>query len=773
MARLQSRHRTVLVIQDGSEIVRQPHADSEQYLTELVERSHLAAAGVQVAFASDVDAAHALAGITPAEYACVVFSSNALIRTQGPVVQAIENRANEIERYVAAGGGLVFLHQGFAASTQAIKSLSFIDGVTWESRTDYTRPVRAKAPDPEASLLRFPGSVELASLKENRDGSWQGGFPLFYTAMSLAPTCQMTPVLTSGHRTLLAVREHQLGRVALCALTADWARADTVLLNILTWVLEGPPQVLTVGPAGMDLLPDLRVALALVGAERSVAHVSFDGAHLTGHDSFLLRNARLCVIPGGEPAPAFLKQEEVTGLLDRGGAILGMDQPGGSGKQRMVVYLGSRSKAGLHLEILRHLVGLDLESWLADGLIFDARDAWLAGLQAKLDDDVHQVLQDARLALLARASGWLDHNDATKDPVTAMIAIWLARQADPTTTVGRDAAEALTDRVAPDARFVLAASHPETAHEAWTELRGHLAQPDLSVGSLIRTLDAFRMAQAGPEAFHWEPAEGVEVAGEIATRLLDTPPDGEVGWISVEATAAIVSGLACLIGQETLPESVALVMTHAARPLVRAHSNHDGTTSRDHVTALQIADALLAMEDVLPANILEAVTRLLADGSAPTTQERSENSRAVDVALQEARHQLVAERQARAELESALAQLRSGGTPNYRRAATLGRVLWTIGLAAAIGLMGVTAWFTVVSLGDPDSSGKAEAISALLAAALFLGGVVTGGMKMELVPGRPWTELPQPTSTKPLSRRTATKRKLANGRQGKDRPTAP
>jgi len=100
----------IALVQDGAEVARQRYAD---VYGEFVRACNELSANRGLTFTLQVFTDDAvrflLRGISPDEYSCVVFASNALLSNE--VCRAVAAYRQDFEDYLRAGGGLFLLHQ--------------------------------------------------------------------------------------------------------------------------------------------------------------------------------------------------------------------------------------------------------------------------------------------------------------------------------------------------------------------------------------------------------------------------------------------------------------------------------------------------------------------------------------------------------------------------------------------------------------------------------------------------------------------------------------
>jgi hypothetical protein len=99
----------IAVVQDGTELARQTDADISGCFEACCELLSADGTAYEHTVFTDEAATAMLQGLDAHDYDCIVFASNSL--NAGLIHEAAERHHRELWRYLAAGGGIVVLHQ--------------------------------------------------------------------------------------------------------------------------------------------------------------------------------------------------------------------------------------------------------------------------------------------------------------------------------------------------------------------------------------------------------------------------------------------------------------------------------------------------------------------------------------------------------------------------------------------------------------------------------------------------------------------------------------
>src|SRR5690349_3686187 len=101
----------IALVQNGAELARQRYADVYADFTRACEEVSSINRGLTFTLQvfSDDNVRFLLRGLSPDEFSCIIFASNAL--QSNDVCEAVGAFRQDLEGYVRAGGGLLVLHQ--------------------------------------------------------------------------------------------------------------------------------------------------------------------------------------------------------------------------------------------------------------------------------------------------------------------------------------------------------------------------------------------------------------------------------------------------------------------------------------------------------------------------------------------------------------------------------------------------------------------------------------------------------------------------------------
>lgn len=718
----------IALIQDGTEVTRQRFADVSGVFRECCGRlGEERFVEFSLEQRTDDEVGPLLDGVDPAEWACLVFASNAL--QSGAIADALKEQRAHLHRYLAEGGGLVVLYQARANLSLLLPS---------ELRPEFGERLsergvgQARAGDADDILVRYPhrvpwetlrdyGLEELARVREAGHGSeLQSLFHNIVTPNGLPPSFKK--VLVTDLQEVLVARtyEHVAARVVVATIPLDWqsTRPDqaeatgNLLLNAIRFACLGVPKRLVwregTGTRGELLLRWLSTdGGAAVRPEQERGITDEDAWLLTVVDTFLLPGDRLRGV---------LEVDAVREFLGQGGTVIASETVEELAASRIQAHVGrfeqrelTTGSNGLYGE-LRAVSG-----WRTPRSAFDLRNIVSALAYLEREEGARRPKSAISVASLRRLRGevrerlleprhqedlgssiahaeTLAHLMAPA-PVDESAVSWLEQEA-----------QRRPFDVRLQIRAVLALGRSTRDPTFVADAAAALAQEDglageASIAPVVRVLGA--LAVLHEAGLLEDDAKSAAKLARLACDALGSAPfvRGR-GWLSVEATAELTRGLVALHGllsrtNRGVAEEVARQIALGATALRLAHRRY--ARGERGVSALaRLVHGLLVADKQLPIG-LQRLTSLDWPGAraGPGTLGGAGHRSLLDY-LAEQNERL--ETHATELTEQVARQQSDLGT--QRRPAALGRAVATFLPVAAVALatwyvMGLIGWGSV------------------------------------------------------------------------------
>jgi hypothetical protein len=582
------------LIQDGTETTRQRFADVlgcfKRCASDLSDQRFS-----QFSFEvfTDERVGALLETVDPDEWACLVFASNALL--SGEVENAVTAQAEPLHEYLAAGGGLVVLHQQRDDLAPLLP-----DDMLPELR-ERTSARGATSTEPAAGaqadvVLRYPDAVDWTCLRDIRpdevaalrDAGHALELPSFFFKVieGTSLPAALRPVLVSSAGEVLVCRsqDYVAGRVVVATPPLDFQSARPgpgdatrqLLANAIRYAALGRPRRL-VWYRGERTDNEMLLrwlnrdgAAALHTAPSTPAGIDATDAWLLGVvDAFVLPAARLKEV---EPL------DETQEFLARGGALIATAREPGERAIRATAVIGRYAERALASELFTELRAV--EEWRTAAHAFELRNI-VSALALLAQDPVHRAnaaaidpasLDDLKASVQERL---LDPNHREDLGSSIALAQCLAHLEPPDSPVDeryigwlQDEAALRPFDVALQIRAVLASCRRQADGEFLQAAHAGIesAEPSAdSLAPLVRALDAIALLDQSallPD----DPDSVAAIAALAARRLRGSPRLPSGGWLSVEATADATLGLVALYRR--LPADAgdleALIVDHAA-----------------------------------------------------------------------------------------------------------------------------------------------------------------------------------------------------------------
>ncbi|RDV10449.1 hypothetical protein DXK94_07860 [Arthrobacter sp. RT-1] len=658
----------IAVIQNGTEVSRSSWADvAADYFQEAVRLISGDVVDAGVEFFAD-DEVNRLLATLDNDVACIIFATNSL--TSDRVNRAVADHLEKLHAYIDRGGGVIVLHQWLDSLSSVLPhDLCPAMATRTSPAPDPTPVYPPQVNDMDDIVLHYPIEVAFDGL---RDGGFEFGPSwLFFKALvrpTLPDLFKLVLVRNDTEALLVRTNDHVPQRVVVCTPLLDWQGNTAMLANLIRWAAFGSPiRLLRVGenPAPRKLLH------WWLGLDRSsaVSSAPAQSGELSRAERWLLTNPQseveLFVIPP-ENLALLKDRPEVLCFLERGGTMLTTDVATELPATKITAYVGRYTKRelarGLYARMrsvggwdtvdsahrLRNIAAVLTLLWVDEfnrtpGAVSPGEISGVVDeILERLAIPRHQEDLSSSIAL-AQVVALLDSSERSNlNLIDAMLERRLAQQFDVRLQI-------LAVRI----------GWSRNADQDYLQdVRAALvdAVPALSrVAPVVRVLDSIALLhQLG--LLHADRGCVKGLAELIADQLERFPPQPEVGWASVEATADVVRGVLAildLLGQD-YPEVAERLAEHAVagaqvvlRELGRGKSTPD---ARDVGRRARLTHALLLAVDYFPVGVQRLTTLQWPDSSAVTAGAPSTQGALID--------HLVAENKRLRDLEQQLSQAR-------------------------------------------------------------------------------------------------------------------
>lgn len=234
----------VVLIVDPLESGRQVHSDGGEYLREAIGRTP-GLSGYDLVIPDETGLAVLLDDLTPATTAALVFASNSLRHPDSGIAAVVRERQNNLTEYLAAGGGVLVLHQ--YAIDRRLLTFAADRLVFLEHGPGSVLPLSV---DRVRSVLEAPHRLDEASRPPRVDGSQLSSIVSWLAIDELSLGGSEVVIRSNQGRALVAVSSASVsGRLAISAIPLDWHEWDDLLENLIRYVALGDPSVVVWQPA--------------------------------------------------------------------------------------------------------------------------------------------------------------------------------------------------------------------------------------------------------------------------------------------------------------------------------------------------------------------------------------------------------------------------------------------------------------------------------------------------------------------------------------------
>ena len=640
---------TIALIQNGAEVARQRYADVYGDFVRACEELSSANRGLTFTLQVFPDDAvrFLLRGISPDEFSCVIFASNALLSNE--VCQAVATFRQQLEEYIRAGGGLLVLHQ-FRPSLDGVLPADICPRLVERQGGG---PVQAFADLPNDITLRYPNCALLDGLKDDVYGS--GLKRLYWESLERRSMPEkLRPILSAGAaggpevllaRTVSGIRE----RVIVSTLPLDWLGQVELLANAIRYVALGEPRRLLWLPTSLGPRTDFVLRWLYSDGASAVSTMAGSDA-MSEADEWLFRQVDVCIVPPDE-FHAVCDREVIRAFVKRGGTLITADLMPAQAATEVSAIIGAGQR-GLSRRLYAEL-GANSD-WMSFDNAFHLRNivGALAMFHRKQLDDSALAIPPEAVAHLVEPIEHRLQQDEHRQDLSSSIALgevlchlvrtprgdaslfeWMDKPQPPAEQDVRLQIRALRSHweCKPDAEFVATAVQ---------FLKGRASSPG-SVAPVARLLGT--TAMLNDAGLLIGNADAFKHFAQALVRELDQRPlDPEVGWNSLEATADVTRGLVAVIDHlqdSDTQEKLALAphVAGAATVLRRAMRRFDSrTTSAAWLAQLaRLVQALILVDERFPVGLRRlASLEWPAEGPASAVTSIAEDSLMGDLAVQ-------------------------------------------------------------------------------------------------------------------------------------------
>ena len=628
-----------------------------------------------------------------------------------------------VQRYIAAGGGVVVLHQW----RDSLAPLLPAELLPPTAERDWSRsPTTLRADDPDDVLLHYPFAVDSRTLRDLDDAGPRGTRSLFFKVLEHGKLPgALKPVLSGDGDEVVVARagDHVRARVVVATAPLDWHAARpgqeeataALLANAVHYAALGPPKRLVWRRA--EVSDELLIRWLGIDGAAAVLPAPVEDRPLTDTEAWLLIGVDVFVLPSDRLALAEATRD-VQRFLAQGGALVALSDAA-SGGTRVTAVVGRYEERALATRLYAELRAV--EGWRKIDYAFELRNVVRAlqllwGTEDDEPNRVHPaaisprdlaelapVIRRDRLAVpkhredlsssiaLAETLSYLlpDPADAAADVA------WLA---DEGARRGGDLALQICGVLALYAR-----TPPEGFLAAAVEAFAAAG----SLAAAVRILDAVAVLdEAGllPD----DVANATRLAEQACDFLDRTPATHEHGWMSVEATGELTRGLVALHGrvEPERADVAARVIGHIATgaTALRQAARRYERNWKGVAWLACIVHAVIVADRAFPIGLQRLASLEWPDpGATDAASARMESSLLQQLALENEKLR-VSESGLRTELADEHQQ---------HLAAKIGRGAATL---VPVALLGLAVWAVVDQIGWDTPAG----LVALLAVALSL-----------------------------------------------------
>ncbi len=434
-----NKKKNILVISDSLEVFRQPHADIENYISGIFVKLFENESHYTCEFLHGNEAENVINNLDSINYDLIVFASNAIIRRESSIYLALVNNKDKLEKFVSSGNNVVFFHQGFSGTSSEVEFLNFVSAKNWvvadiKDDVDINFVVDEKHP-----ILQFPNLINKDDFINKTAAS---PFYLCYYGVEVSGEILDSSVskvveINEPKNCIALMTYENVGRVIISPYPADWIKDEELLENIFYYALYGVVDKIAIFEDNAE--DYYNMLITRMSANGNVIRFN-DSDYDTKNFMFnyLAKNVDLFIFPNEELKAKYLKYNIMIEALERGADILVASNVLVSGDtfENFNYLIGKNNYQNNEITFNTIFSNMNRTNWFRTALIHDIRDVLMAAYDISYEGDKHnlkkfnKIVSTIKDELHERANTWLERNDITKDPITAVVSLWLVKIAN-------------------------------------------------------------------------------------------------------------------------------------------------------------------------------------------------------------------------------------------------------------------------------------------------------------------------------------------------------
>lgn len=436
---IKNETKKILIIYDALEMFRQPHADVQNHIEEVLQELFNKAQTYTSYFYHGKKAEDTLEHLNDSDFDLVVFLSNSIIRRDSRLYKILEENKSELERFVKKGRSIVFFHQGFVGEKSTVDFLDFMTAENWISVNK--NEIIDFSINQEHSILQFPYKLDKEHFNKIIKES---SFYLAYYAVKteeFSIHSRASKVIEIDNQNALALMTYEnKGRVVLSSYPADWIKDKKTLVNIFYYALFGVPRIISVEEKNILNENYFNMLYTRIsGVNDIIRFTDVDNLDKNGKFNFLAKNGKLFIFTSEELKDKYLGLPSIQKALKNGAKLTVVKL---THKENLLYEelnytigrLGLKKDQVIFQNILSDIV---IEKWVEKSLIHDVKDLiltisdFLENQDHSTREQMYPLKNEIYKHVYNRTTNWLKNNEINKDPITGVLALWLLKVVKP------------------------------------------------------------------------------------------------------------------------------------------------------------------------------------------------------------------------------------------------------------------------------------------------------------------------------------------------------
>lgn len=644
-----NEHKSILVIYDALEMLRQPHADNHSFMESIISNLFLESQAYSLEFAHGNYAEEILNTLNEAKYDLIIFASNAIIRRDSNIYRILDKNKNSLENFIESGKSLVVFHQGFAGVNSEVDFLEFAGAKQWVCADTQSANVDFSV-NLEHPIMQFPNRISKQNFIDNINKSQ---FYLCYNGIELPSDAADSRIskavwLESPTQCVALMTYENIGRLVLCPYPADWIKDGALASNILYYAIYGLPKIVSINnnrQVNEEYYNMLCTRIS--GIETVTKYYDSDEIENNPRFNYLVKHAKLFIFPSNDLKEKYLETNIMKRAIENGSKLVVANsyRIDDINVENLNILIGRTNYNQNNIVFNSILSDLKISNWFGNALLHDIHDVLLSVYDSSFDNSIFssRIFQDKILnfkhLIYERAQLWIGNNSIEQDPITGIMAVWLIKVSEKDKKISNNILDKLNllreDKRCQDFRLTLQALISEGIDDVYKLTIDYENQAENSLGTIVRRLDDINMCRILGKEIEISPKEYEKIYFQIVQCHKEKPNFFDKSDSTIPTIISITRFILDIPSHLDIKMDTNILLNDFVCFLSKYSSQSSDIISNNDIISLNIANSklsllmslgiLLKVDNIYPRGLFESLSSIGEfDNVAYSSEEKLE-----------------------------------------------------------------------------------------------------------------------------------------------------